>query len=80
VSTSCAAGQPLAEYRRRTPEQTVLHEMVARHAQTMFADLRNDRTSRPRRQSRQARRQMHQVLGEERDVAALHCAGEDRRK
>jgi hypothetical protein len=32
-----AAGQPLAGYRRRTPERTML---VARHAQTMFAELR----------------------------------------
>ena len=38
--SSGAAGQPLAGYRRRTPERTVLHELVARHAQTMFAELR----------------------------------------
>ena len=37
---SGAAGQPLAGYRRPTPERTVLHELVARHAQTMFAELR----------------------------------------
>ena len=39
--TSGAAGQPLAGYRRRTPERTVLHELVARHAQTMLAELRD---------------------------------------
>jgi ribosomal protein S27E len=38
--TSCAAGQPLAGYRRHTPKRTVLHELVARHAQTMLAELR----------------------------------------
>jgi len=38
--TSGAAGQPLAGYRRRTPERTVLYELVARHAQTMLAELR----------------------------------------
>jgi hypothetical protein len=38
--TSGAAGQPLAGYRRRTPERTVLPELVARHAQTMLAELR----------------------------------------
>lgn len=36
-----AAGQPLAGYRRRTPERTVLHELVAQHAQTMLAELRD---------------------------------------
>jgi hypothetical protein len=39
--TSGAAGQPVAGYRRRTPERTVLHELVTRHAQTMFAELRD---------------------------------------
>ena len=38
--TSGAAGQPLAGYRRREPERTVLHELVARHAQTMLAEVR----------------------------------------
>ncbi len=38
---SGAARQPLAGYRRRTPERTVLHELVARHAQTMLAELRD---------------------------------------
>jgi hypothetical protein len=38
--TSGAAGRPLAGYRRREPERTVLHELVARHAQTMLAELR----------------------------------------
>jgi hypothetical protein len=38
--TSGAAGQPLAGYRRREPEHTVLHELVARHAQTMLAEVR----------------------------------------
>ena len=36
--TSGAAGQPLGAYRRRMPERTVLHELVAGHAQTMFAE------------------------------------------
>ena len=45
--TSGAAGQPLGAYRRRTPERTVLHELVAGHAQTMFAELRDDDTGRP---------------------------------
>jgi hypothetical protein len=36
-----AAGRPLAGYRRRTPERTVLHELVAQHAQTMLAELRD---------------------------------------
>ena len=36
--TSRAAGQPLGAYRRRMPERTVLHELVAGHAQTMFAE------------------------------------------
>ena len=39
--TSGAAGQPLGGYRRRTPERTVLHELVAGHAQTMLAELRD---------------------------------------
>ena len=39
--SSGAAGRPLAGYRRRTPERTVLHELVARHAQTMLAELRD---------------------------------------
>ncbi|HEX2689477.1 MAG TPA: transposase [Kofleriaceae bacterium] len=40
--TSGAAGQPLrGGYRRREPEQTVLHELVSRHAQTMLAELRD---------------------------------------
>jgi hypothetical protein len=39
---SGAAGQPLAGYRRRTPERTVLHELVAQHAQTMLAELRDE--------------------------------------
>jgi len=38
---SGAAGRPLAGYRRRTPERTVLHELVAQHAQTMLAELRD---------------------------------------
>ena len=38
--TSGAAGQPLAGYRRREPDRTVLHELVARHAQTMLAEVR----------------------------------------
>jgi hypothetical protein len=38
--TSGAAGQPLGSYRRRAPERTVLHELVARHAQTLIAELR----------------------------------------
>jgi hypothetical protein len=38
---SGAAGRPLAGYHRRTPERTVLHELVARHAQTMLAELRD---------------------------------------
>ena len=38
--TSGAAGQPLAGYRRREPERTVLHELVAQHAQTMLAEMR----------------------------------------
>jgi hypothetical protein len=37
---SGAAGRPLAGYRRRMPERTVLHELVAQHAQTMLAELR----------------------------------------
>src|SRR5262245_34956965 len=36
-----AAGQPLRDYRRRAPERTVLHELVARHAQTLLAELRD---------------------------------------
>jgi hypothetical protein len=39
--SSGAAGQPLAGYRRREPERTVLHELVARHAQTMLTELRD---------------------------------------
>jgi hypothetical protein len=39
--TSDAAGRPLAGYHRRTPERTVLHELVAQHAQTMLAELRD---------------------------------------
>jgi hypothetical protein len=39
--TSGAAGQPLGGYRRRAPERTVLHELVARHAQTLLAELRD---------------------------------------
>ena len=38
---SGAAGQPLTGYRRRTPERTVLHELVSQHAQTMLAELRD---------------------------------------
>ena len=38
--TSGAAGQPLGGYRRRAPERTVLHELVARHAQTLITELR----------------------------------------
>jgi hypothetical protein len=39
--TSGAAGQPLGDYRRRAPERTVLHELVALHAQTLLAELRD---------------------------------------
>jgi hypothetical protein len=39
--TSGAAGQPLGSYQRRAPERTVLHELVARHAQSLLAELRN---------------------------------------
>ena len=40
--TSGVAGQPLrGGYRRREPEQTVLHELISRHAQTMLAELRD---------------------------------------
>ena len=39
--SSGAAGRPVAGYRRRTPERTVLHELVAQHAQTMLAELRD---------------------------------------
>ena len=39
--TTGAAGRPLGGYRRRTPERTVLHELVAQHAQTMFAQVRD---------------------------------------
>ena len=39
--TSGAAGQPLGRYRRRAPERTVLHELVAGHAQTLLAELRD---------------------------------------
>ena len=38
--TSGAAGQPLGGYRRRVPERTVLHELVAGYAQTLIAELR----------------------------------------
>ena len=38
--TSGVAGQPLAGYRRREPERTVLYELVAQHAQTMLAEVR----------------------------------------
>ncbi len=38
--TSGAAGQPLAGYRRREPERTVLHELVARYGLTMLAEVR----------------------------------------
>jgi hypothetical protein len=38
--TSGAAGQRLGSYRRRAPERTVLHELVAGHAQTLIAELR----------------------------------------
>ena len=37
--TGGAAARPLAGYRRRTPERSVLHELVAGHAQTMLAEL-----------------------------------------
>jgi hypothetical protein len=33
-------GQPLGRYRRRAPERTVLHELVAGHAQTLIAGRR----------------------------------------
>lgn len=39
--TSGAAGQPLGGYRRRALERTVLHELVAGHAQTLLAELRD---------------------------------------
>lgn len=39
--TSGAAGQPLGSYQRRAPERTVLHELVARHAQSLLAELRD---------------------------------------
>jgi hypothetical protein len=39
--SSGAAGRTLSGYRRRTPERTVLHELVAQHAQTMLAELRD---------------------------------------
>ena len=38
---SGAVGRPLTGYRRRTPERTVLHELVAGYAQTMLAELRD---------------------------------------
>ena len=38
---SGSAARPLAGYRRPTPERTVLHELVARHAHTMLAELRD---------------------------------------
>lgn len=39
--TSGAAGQPLGSYQRRAPERTVLHELVARLAQSLRAELRD---------------------------------------
>ncbi|MEO8840047.1 MAG: hypothetical protein ABI704_00660 [Kofleriaceae bacterium] len=36
-----AAGPPLGGYQRRAPERTVLHELVAQHAQTIFDELRD---------------------------------------
>lgn len=39
--TAGAAGEPLGSYQRRAPERTVLHELVAQHAQTMLAELRD---------------------------------------
>jgi len=39
--TSGAAGQPLGSYQRRASERTVLHEVVAHHAQSMLAELRD---------------------------------------
>lgn len=39
--TSGAAGQPLGSYQRRAPERTVLHQLVARHAQSMLSELRD---------------------------------------
>ena len=47
--TSGAAGQPLGDYRRRAPERTVLHELVALHAQTLLAELRERRAASLRR-------------------------------
>jgi len=38
---SGAARRPLTGYRRRTPERTVLHELVAQHTETMLAELRD---------------------------------------
>jgi len=38
---SGAAGRPLAGYRRRTPERTVLHELVVQQTETMLAELRD---------------------------------------
>jgi hypothetical protein len=38
---SGAAGQPLGSYQRRAPERTVLHELVARHAVSMLAEVRD---------------------------------------
>ncbi|MDX2091367.1 MAG: hypothetical protein SFX73_26140 [Kofleriaceae bacterium] len=38
---SGAAGQPLGSYQRRAPERTVLRALVARHAQSMLAELRD---------------------------------------
>jgi hypothetical protein len=35
-----AAAQPLAGYQRREPVRTVLHELVAQHAQTMLPEVR----------------------------------------
>ena len=39
--TSGAAGQPLRGYARRAPAQSVLHELVSGHAQTLLAELRD---------------------------------------
>jgi hypothetical protein len=48
--TSGAAGQPLGRgYQRREPERTVLHELVARRAQTMLGELHAADRRAPRR-------------------------------
>ncbi len=39
--TSGATGQPLGSDRSRAPERTVLHELVAGHAQTLLAEMRD---------------------------------------